>query len=301
MSSVDYYTKQEEEYLAHHGILGMKWGRRRFQNKDGSLTAEGRKRYSEMSDDERSEAKSKAITTANLKEIKENFEFFTNEEIAAAFNRDTLNKKLDELTYVPEVSKFDKVKKVLDKVVPVAEQAAKIADNFSKINKSLNPSSNNNNQNNNGKDKNNNNNNNNQNSNKNAKTEYETEKLKFDKQRYRDSRADKRREEMKAFLKDRAERAEERRKDQLREAEIRLEERARTEEQKKASRERAAEIFAKSVDKLTDTFANSNNKSSAAKKNPSISDIAHWVNPEATETSVSDISSNYDWLKNWDY
>lgn len=292
MSSVDYYTKQEEEYLAHHGILGMKWGRRRFQNKDGSLTAEGRKRYSDMSDDERSEAKSKAITTANLKEIKENFEFFTNEEIAAAFNRDTLNKKLDELTYVPEVSKFDKVKKVLDKVVPVAEQAAKIADNFSKINKSLNPSSNSNNQNNNGKDKSNNNNNNNQNNNgnKNAKTEYEIEKLKFDKERYRDSRADKRREEMK-----------ERRAERLKELEARNKEREKTEEQKKASRERAAEIFAKSVDKLTDTFANSNNKSSAAKKNPSISDIAHWVNPEATETSVSDISSNYDWLKNWDY
>lgn len=32
-------------YLAHHGILGMHWGIRRFQNKDGSLTAEGRKRY----------------------------------------------------------------------------------------------------------------------------------------------------------------------------------------------------------------------------------------------------------------
>lgn len=34
-----------ETYLAHHGILGMKWGVRRYQNKDGTLTASGKVRY----------------------------------------------------------------------------------------------------------------------------------------------------------------------------------------------------------------------------------------------------------------
>lgn len=35
----------EDNYLAHFGIKGMKWGVRRFQNEDGSLTNEGKARY----------------------------------------------------------------------------------------------------------------------------------------------------------------------------------------------------------------------------------------------------------------
>lgn len=34
-----------EYELYHHGVKGMKWGRRRFQNEDGSLTPAGKKRY----------------------------------------------------------------------------------------------------------------------------------------------------------------------------------------------------------------------------------------------------------------
>lgn len=36
-----------ETELYHHGIKGQKWGVRRFQNKNGSLTTAGRKRYND--------------------------------------------------------------------------------------------------------------------------------------------------------------------------------------------------------------------------------------------------------------
>ena len=39
-----WYVIQEDE-LYHHGIRGQKWGVRRFQNPDGTLTDAGRKRY----------------------------------------------------------------------------------------------------------------------------------------------------------------------------------------------------------------------------------------------------------------
>lgn len=35
-----------ELYLQHHGILGQKWGVRRYQNTDGTLTSEGKARLS---------------------------------------------------------------------------------------------------------------------------------------------------------------------------------------------------------------------------------------------------------------
>lgn len=40
--------KYESDELAHHGVVGMKWGVRRYQKKDGSLTPAGKKRRAKL-------------------------------------------------------------------------------------------------------------------------------------------------------------------------------------------------------------------------------------------------------------
>lgn len=45
------------DYLEHYGILGQKWGVRRFQNEDRSLTPAGKERYRKSDSDEKKQAK----------------------------------------------------------------------------------------------------------------------------------------------------------------------------------------------------------------------------------------------------
>ena len=65
----------DKNFLAHHGIKGQKWGVRRFQNEDGSLTPDGIKRYyneSKFIGPDGSKAKFNSLNKEGVKANKEN-------------------------------------------------------------------------------------------------------------------------------------------------------------------------------------------------------------------------------------
>ena len=58
------------EELYHHGVKGMKWGVRRYRNKDGSMTNAGKKRYSENDKNSKTHTKSKIDKKTVMKAVR---------------------------------------------------------------------------------------------------------------------------------------------------------------------------------------------------------------------------------------
>lgn len=134
--------------LYHHGILGMKWGQRRYQDKNGKLTSAGRKRYGsnpikkfttkikrkkalekarKTREENRKKAeelkKNKAEWVKDPSKLKEHMDEFSNEELTEAITRLNLQKSIADLNY----AKLERGKKYVDLVGGIAKDAAAVA------------------------------------------------------------------------------------------------------------------------------------------------------------------------------
>lgn len=157
-------------YLSHAGIKGMKWGVRRYQNLDGTLTDAGKKRYNrdirELSDDKkktyeaspdkwvrddlesgRSIANEGANIAGKLKKINDrapkkaqprlNLDSMTDQEMRAKINRELVERQYNDLFNPQNVSKgraaVSKTLEVAGDVLGVTASALFIAVQIRKL------------------------------------------------------------------------------------------------------------------------------------------------------------------------
>lgn len=92
------------DYLVHYGIFGQKWGVRRYQNEDGTLTEEGKQRYNQKPESEEWK--------------KSDAEHLSDEELRRRNNRLQAERQYKELTTSQvERERIQRRKDIINKVI----------------------------------------------------------------------------------------------------------------------------------------------------------------------------------------
>ena len=107
--------------LYHFGVKGMKWGVRRYRNKDGSLTSKGVKRYRNMSDDKLQKSLYKQVKKERANQSNRSNKWNVNNTIGE-------NSKAVQDRYHKDLKKFrssDEYKRAMKKITELDKKAEK--------------------------------------------------------------------------------------------------------------------------------------------------------------------------------
>ena len=108
--------------LEHHGILGMKWGVRRFQNADGSRTAAGKKRYTDGTVQTTTQAHKDYAVTHDKTPVR----MMSTKDLTDRITRLQMEKRYRDLTQTEK----EKGKSFVDQVLSAADKTAKATSTF---------------------------------------------------------------------------------------------------------------------------------------------------------------------------
>ena len=128
-----------DDKLTHHGIPKMKWGQRRYQNKDGSLTEAGKKRYAKKyrkETPEEFEARKKAaLESGSAADVLKFKGQLTNTELDTVKKRLDFETKLSEISMSKVKSGQDKVKELIDKLDTANKAYTAVSKTYTNVTK----------------------------------------------------------------------------------------------------------------------------------------------------------------------
>ena len=106
--------------LYHHGILGMKWGVRRYQNEDGTLTSKGKARYMKVES-------SKHLQKKDTKNARKTLKYHTKMDTSYA---ETYGKH--GYKFRNKAERYGKGTKKYNKYMKKAEENARLAEKYTR-------------------------------------------------------------------------------------------------------------------------------------------------------------------------
>lgn len=113
-------TRTNDKELQHHGIKGQRWGQRRYQNKDGSLTPAGQKRYNKEMEKlkaDKAKLRSEKKVAAERKKTQDKLDKLEAEKKKVAEQRKALkegDKKKDDVSEETPEQKRERLLKSVD-------------------------------------------------------------------------------------------------------------------------------------------------------------------------------------------
>lgn len=123
----------EQNELTHWGILGMKWGVRRYQNKDGSLTPAGKKRQKakEAEVEETPEQKrARLLKSTDANELYKERALLTTAEINERLSRIDTERRLGEVAARTKKTGMERLDKVLKTARKVDEAYKFVSESY---------------------------------------------------------------------------------------------------------------------------------------------------------------------------